>query len=606
MIPAFFRKLSHLPLEFYYLPIACVFGLFMVFHMPPFQVMDEYNHFNKAYALSEGNILCTKNAAGKPGMYIPRSAWEAGKIMGVEKLPYHSDIKIQKEEIQRGSFVAVNENDKVFAEHPFCESPAWSSIPQALGILLGKLLGLSLLGIFYLGRAANLIAAVSIIFFALRKLPFGKPVFMFVALLPMFIQQISSYSLDAMHYSLLFFFYAWILELSYSDRKGKFSYKELSVFCLFSLFAIHAKIGFIFLSLLIFLLPRKRFSSTKAYALFTSAFVIAHVVFLLILRSLFSIGNYGNSGLVDREAQMMHILQHPFAFIQTLVNSINTSFDFYWKNLFGILGWMDYPLYNLHYLLLIIFAVFLLCGAHEDVPLSGKRRWFFAGLFALCSSMLFAILYILDDPVGGTLVSFMQGKYLLPLFPLLLLSFYHLKIKASHLKIAFVIITFCSFAATWMALNERYYDMVSVPIALPTNGSGGTILEVTPRNNLYQTFTSDKNNLKGVSIYLPAFSKKTDSPIRFILRDEECLNVLQSRDMRSELFIAEGYYTVDFDPIPDSKGKTYCMNIYPSAANSKVPFLLQGTVSDTYSKGTLNLGRLEQNGDVVMNLLYTK
>jgi len=84
-------------------------------------------------------------------------------------------------------------------------------LPQAVGIGLGRLLGASPLTCFYLARLGNLLAAVALLFFAIRLAPFGKQLFMLVGLLPMTMFELASLSCDALTISGAMFFTALLL-----------------------------------------------------------------------------------------------------------------------------------------------------------------------------------------------------------------------------------------------------------------------------------------------------------------------------------------------------------------------------------------------------------
>ena len=81
-------------------------------------------------------------------------------------------------------------------------------LPQAAGIGLGRLVGASPLVCFYLARLANLFAAVALLFFAIRLAPFGKQLFVLIALLPMTMFELASVSCDALTISGAIFFTA--------------------------------------------------------------------------------------------------------------------------------------------------------------------------------------------------------------------------------------------------------------------------------------------------------------------------------------------------------------------------------------------------------------
>ena len=597
----YFKKLR---LEHIYLFLALLFGTIMVFSMPPFQVMDEYNHFYKAYGLTQGNIFCIKDERGRPGLYIPEEIKYAPSLMGVQDIAYRPDIKIIPENIDRTAGITVQEDALSFVEHPFCESPFWASLPQAIGIGIGKIFHFPLLPLFYIGRFFNLLSAVFLIFLAIRKLPFGKLLFVFVALLPMFMQQISSYSLDAIHYALLFYFTATTLAIAYSPEP--FSRKKQLAYLCMSLLALHAKIGFFPLLFLFFLIPKKVFQNTKEYILSTSILFMTHGVFLWFLRTIFSIGSYADQGSINRSAQIQFILTNPFEFAYIIFNSINTYFDTYWKNLFGLLGWMDYPLEHIHYLVLIIFLWFIFSNSPKIPQLQWKQRLILIFTFLLASSAVFAILYILDDSVGAPLVGFMQGKYLLPLFPLLLLSLYGIHVSKKQVYWITIIVTIGSIAGTVFSLHERYYSLQTTSSWLPEHSSGSFIEEISPSRNLFQSFVAQEANLTALSVYIPKVTTTQDSPLKIILRDATCQKIIFSSEVPAKYARAKGYYSIKFPPIITSKNTTYCLQLYPSFATALHNYYVEIHKTASLPALPLKIGKETIDGTVHFLLHYKK
>ena len=114
----------------------------------------------------------------------------------------------------------------------------------------------------YLGRLSNFIFYIILIYFSLKILPFKKFGALFILLVPMAIQQNSSLSADVMINSCSFLFISYILYLKYSDK----SPKKLEVkhkLLLFSLALIISlsKIVYFPICLLLFLIPKEKFSS---------------------------------------------------------------------------------------------------------------------------------------------------------------------------------------------------------------------------------------------------------------------------------------------------------------------------------------------------------
>ncbi len=593
-----FKRLKQLSFAWVYLPLALVFGSIMVFAMPPFQVMDEYHHFQKAYWVSEGNLLCTENEEGKPGAYVPEEIFTLGHRMGLTDVNYNYAEKVYGDKLAGGAIQA--DGELVFAEAPFCESPVWATFPQAIGMSIGKLFGADALSLLYAGRYANMLTAVLIIFFALQLLPFYRALFGFVALLPMFMQQVSSLSLDALHYAGVFLFLALLLHFVYV--KKSYSNKDLVLLLLVAFFGVYAKIGYMPLALLFMLLPKEKFKNTTHYWWYVVGSILVLLGSFFLLRGIFSVGDYVDAGSVNRGEQLMGVLQNPWHFGEVLVRSINNHLDYYWKNILGVLGWGDYELFGVHYVLLLLGGYTLLIGKSEEAKIPAWHRWVYLGVFLANTALLFLVLYALDDPVGWYEVSFMQTKYLLPLLPVGLLAIVGLRISVEAKKWVVAAVAVASIVLTLAAMQYRYYDYYSTSVL--SSGAEMELIQVSADEPARQLVQAEADGLSGVMVWIPRWEHGTESPVSMILRDENCQTIVRNELTDQGRLANGGYEVFDFAPLDDSEGKTYCVQIFPLFTKANTPMQVEVSKEDSYEGGTLRVGDDAYTGDLHMKLIY--
>lgn len=587
-----------------WLLLILVCGITMVFAMPPFQVMDEYKHFYKSYAVAQGDLLCTQSPKEGPGFYIPTAIRDAGKIMGVDGLPYNYDQKITAEELARGTRV-TDLGAPVFVQHPFCETPVWAAAPQALGIKIAQVLSLPLDGMFYAGRLVSLLITIAIIYVALRLMPFGKSLMGFVTLLPMFVQQIASYSQDSMHYALILLFIAAVLHLA--QQKKPLQKKTMGWLAALSMIAVYTKFGYMPLVLLILLLPQRLFASRKQYWLYMGGVLVLHALTFVALRSIFTAGDIVNAGGIDRDGQLLWILQHPLEYAGVLAHTLDVHFEFYWKNVFGILGWLDYKLFGIHYILLGTLMLFLV-GAQdkeEPVPFSAWQRWLMLGLALGTGLLLMTILYAIDDTIGSPIISLMQGKYFLPLLPLVLLSLYQLRVSAKTRRIAVIVVAIIGFPMLFLAQQARYYDEQLVD-AVPYVPDTVTMQSVSGQQVFKQIFVSRQDNLQGISFWIGNKEQVPDSAIGLLLKDRNCEEILDSGYIREGDIAVDGYYHYRFPEIAKSKDQQFCLQVNPTLRDEKIPVQLGVTKTDTFRDGRATLNDEPVTGDLVMKLAYRR
>lgn len=129
--------------------------------------------------------------------------------------------------------------------------------PQYIGMLIGELLHLP---VFFYLTLCELFALAFYIFvcnIALKKMPFKKSLMMFIMLLPVCSQQMSSFSYDVVLNSVCFLFIAYIMDLKF--KKDKILIKDILILLLCLSIIFICKMPYVLLALLVFVLPFSKF-----------------------------------------------------------------------------------------------------------------------------------------------------------------------------------------------------------------------------------------------------------------------------------------------------------------------------------------------------------
>lgn len=90
---------------------------------------------------------------------------------------------------------------------------------QAMGITLARLLGMGRVQMYVMGRLGNLVMYTALIYFAIRKMPFFKTTMAAVALTPVALQLAASFTYDAFVISLCFLFTAIVFDHAYNKER---------------------------------------------------------------------------------------------------------------------------------------------------------------------------------------------------------------------------------------------------------------------------------------------------------------------------------------------------------------------------------------------------
>jgi uncharacterized membrane protein len=450
------------PLEKVYLVIALSSGLLMAAINPPFSgVPDEQPHFLKAWAVAKGDFTC------RTGNTIPKSAYRLSiaypvlaKIPGVgEKVLFHKTLK---KFLDQDDLTEPTEN-----KFAVCGAAPLGYLPQAAALRIGALFHWSALAGFYLARVFNLLVAVLLVYWAMRIIPFGKIVLLVIGLLPMTIQQFASLGYDALHIGASLLFIAYVTRLAVEARNPVRA-RDAAALLLLGLLVCTVKYGYLGLTLLIFLLPASKFKDQKRYWLFALGYVAFNVlVFYLVYRYFQAhLAPGGGPGLakVSPVRQYEHVVGSPLRFLLTVIDSLYVMFNFYFETFLFKPGWLNVSLPPLWYALMATGMVVLVHNEAEDVPLTGRQRRIMLGVFLLNAIAIFFSMYIAWTPVGAPIITGVQGRYFLNIFPLLVFFFYKTGSPPTHewvrknMRVFLVLFYLVMVGWTFLLLYKIYYD----------------------------------------------------------------------------------------------------------------------------------------------------
>jgi uncharacterized membrane protein len=410
-------------------PFVCLLiGLISVtlltFLTPPFEVPDEPQHFFRSYQLSELGVWgISRNGVG--GAVLPSSLPELVEhflgtraIFADRSLAPHPLMDTWRQfrrplDPHRREFVDFS-GAVFYSPLPY--------LPQALAIWLGRVLDAPPLALLYLGRLLNGIVAVVLVAWGLRVLPFGREAALVAALLPMAQFEYASVSPDAAVIASAFLSTAVALRAS---LRAQWLLSDIivcgtsgAVFC--SVKPVYVPLLLIGLGSLF-----RRSGGAPARAsrvlrvhLLTAGVAVA-VTTLWLSSASSTIVVYHDEA--NFWGQLGYILYNPATFIWTLFTTILLNVGFYFRTCVGMLGWFTLPLPSYAYQLAAGgFLLSPIAQRLQSPPVLGLGAAFW-NLFLISSSIVLmeTALYLYWNPRGASLIGGVQGRYFLPLLPLL-------------------------------------------------------------------------------------------------------------------------------------------------------------------------------------------
>lgn len=394
-------------------PLTCIFFLIT---MPTFKNHDEYYHWLKAYEVSQGT-LATPIEDGVQGSMMPE---------GVSKVfPTNEWTTLDYQMMKELLDVKLNEDNKgilnpeTAAVYSFVQY-----IPQAIGIALTRLVTDNVYLITYGGRIFNMIFALLILYFAIKLMPFGKKMLLIPAMIPIAIEGFSSLSPDSMTISMAFFYIAYILHLAFGNKE-QLELKDKVILLVSSIVIALCKIVYIPLVGLILIIPKEKFKNKGNknkilnFCIIAGIALMVNLIWLAISSRYLSTFREGDSII-----QVLLALQNPILYIQKVLYTFNLNGSNYLLSLFGAdLGWGE--LIKLYSLVPYAFLGIYLFTAVMDNDLKGKFKkyqivWILLVVLVIVG-LIFTSLYVQWTTVGQTSIAGIQGRYFLPILPLVML-----------------------------------------------------------------------------------------------------------------------------------------------------------------------------------------
>ena len=381
-----------------FLLLAIPLGIMFLAFLLPLNAPDDYYHYKIALKVSEFNIVDSE-------ISIP------------------SDIeKIESIEEVFNSNYSYNNMDKTTAGtyHPLLY------LFSGIGILISKLFNLSPIVGLYLGKMGNLLVFLIAGYYTIKKLPMGKLAMIIYMLSPMFLQQATSFSADAMINIFSMLFIAYVLYIKY--EKKKVTTKDLIVLVTSYTFIFIGKYAY-FLFILLLLLIWKEL---KEYAKNNKKKTLLMVILFMLISFTWMIYTKLPSATTpvkidyDRpqtiESKLTHLIKNPLNFIPIYIRTLLYNTTFYITSFIGSsLGGLNISVNMLSLIIYIVILVLSIFMDNEKKELKTFDKIISGIIFFLTFNAILLGLYLGWGVITDTIIQGVQGRYFIPIMILLIL-----------------------------------------------------------------------------------------------------------------------------------------------------------------------------------------
>jgi uncharacterized membrane protein len=403
-----------------FIVLSVAFGLGALIVNPPLRGPDEAAHFLRVVAITEGEIVPSMHdEGGRKGTFISAAVhddfdfFEAARYkVGTPGFTYWEVVDDYRRRHSRR--VAQDTRPPVFVVYQGSEaySPA-SYLPYIVAAPIGRALGLDFLGLFYLMRIAGFIAMTAVAAYAIAIVPHLKWTFFLIAMLPSALYGRTVLGADGAALSFTLVGTALCLRSAYG-LNGRRIWERAAFMTLCGL-SKPPQVAFLALEFMAHPLRElPRHWRAVALVMLPSLILTA----LWAAATALDVGTWRMieganmpAELFDPKRKLLLLLNDPLHFAALVIASLS-KWDELWRQLIGVLGWLDTHLRDWVYAILSGLLVASFVG---PLPLPRARRYQIAAASVLAVIAYFVAVYLIFylawTPADAPSIPGVQGRY---------------------------------------------------------------------------------------------------------------------------------------------------------------------------------------------------
>ena len=416
-----------------FLFLSLSIGLVFVFVNLPQARYDEHAHFWRAYELSNGYIASNINHEYPKSikkLFENEDGSYPNKNMTYNTIKEKLSENLNKEDKQQMAVGATAGNSPI------------SYVPQTIGVFLGRKLNLQPIIILWIGRIFNLLAYSLIIYFSIKIMPNKKwkMIWLLIGIFPMSITLAASLSPDAIILSWTLLAISYVMKLKYEDKNVNI--KQIILLGILFMIPAMCKIVYAPLILLILIIPKEKFKDEKNRIL---AFIICILLIILPYIGIKHMLSSGNGEIALRTnlfENILFVVSDPIRTIGTMVLSLYTETSTWLFEMIG--GYNTAIIISIFIFILMLLTAFKSEPEEEKYKLNKKDKIIIALIICTEIAAVVGGLYVSWTEAKQTIVDGVQGRYFLPVIPLIMMvlsnGIFKLNIKNEKLKTIFAIL----------------------------------------------------------------------------------------------------------------------------------------------------------------------
>ena len=405
--------------------IALFAGALLIAVTPPLRGPDEAQHFLRAYGIAHGDLVPRlRDAQGRKGLHVPAHIDRELKFFEnkrfADRMPGFSYWSVFAAHAQESLAPSAADDLPVFVLYGGAEgySPM-PYLPYAAAIVIGRAAHLDFLTMLYLMRVFGLLAVTAITAVAIALVPRLKWAFLLIALLPASLYSRAVVSADGPSLACAMMAVALILRgvlAPAADRPW-----QQSLWLALGALTKPPQLALVLLEAM------KRPARELPRQWKTAAVVLPSVILagLWTIAGSADVAAYRLTEPLDIPPQhfdpvwkLGYMLQEPLLFPRLLISSFVDYGVPLWRQLIGVLGWLDTPLAGWTYPVLTALLLASFVGPLGTDRATGRRIAFTCALAVggYCFAV-FLIFFLVWTALDATQIDGVQGRYFVPALP---------------------------------------------------------------------------------------------------------------------------------------------------------------------------------------------
>lgn len=418
---------KEIKVEKLFLYIVPIIMIAFLIGIPSWKNADERVHWFRIYDITQGNFY-TKTMDGLAVGELPEGVIKYHNYSNELYIKYSDFAELYENEIKQDGEKALVELSTTAVYHPI------QYLPQAIGVFIADIFTDKPFLLMYAARIMNMLVSLIILYFSIKIIPFGKKIMLLLTCIPVAISGFASMSPDAMTISIAYLFISYVLKI-FNEKDKKIKWQEKIGLLLMGMVLALCKIVYVPIVALILILPKEKYNTRKEQIL--TCFLI---IGLAIITNLLWLG-FASQYLEEYKAgnsviQLQKLLANPIEYLQNMLYTINSFSRDYLEGLFGIGVGADLHIQFYTILPIIIFGTYIFLTI-TDKALKNRFNTYQTIIITLILlaviGLIFTSLYIQWTPANWSVIAGVQGRYFLPILPLLSLIIGNLiKIKSEY------------------------------------------------------------------------------------------------------------------------------------------------------------------------------